>query len=329
MKIKETLRRCSRRRVEKPMTLGEKPWYGYDTMIQEKIQAQRLSAIYYRAGAEVASSYTRRGQRVAMCGDMLGVQAGRVVVQWHCDDRLCPLCAAKNARRVAANARVVLERAQHEAELKPYLLTLTQRNCQKDELTERVSDILKAWDSITHGLRKNRRFLQGYARTIEITVNYRDGSYHPHLHSILLMSPDAPHEMLRARYWARLWAQYMNTQRYQKDIMPICDIRQIRPNKRKHLTSTSAAAAEVAKYTAKSGSILSHMGAYDYILTIDQAISGRRLRSYGGVWRSIRAQMKLEDAISASEPDAKYLADAPIEIWAWAGMEKRVYTRIV
>lgn len=328
MKIKETLRRCSRRRVEKPMTLDVKPWYGYDTMIREKVQAQRLSAIYYRAGVEVTQGYTRRGQRVAMCGDMLGVQAGRVVVQWHCDDRLCPLCAAKNARRVAANARVVLERAQHEAMLKPYLLTLTQRNCRENELADRVSDMLKSWDSITHGLRKNRRFLQGYARTIEITVNYHDGSYHPHLHSIMLLSPDAPREMLRARYWAALWAKYMDTKRYQ-DIIPVCDIRPIRPNKRKHLTSTSAAAAEVAKYTAKSGSILSHAGAYERILAIDQAISGRRLRSYGGVWRTIRAQMRLEDAISASEPDARYLADAPIEIWAWAGMEKRVYTRIV
>lgn len=328
MKIKETLRRCSRRRVEKPMTLDVKPWYGYDTMIREKVQAQRLSAIYYRAGAEVTQGYTRRGQRVAMCGDMLGVQAGRVVVQWHCDDRLCPLCAAKNARRVAANARVVLERAQHEAMLKPYLLTLTQRNCRENELADRVSDMLKSWDNITHGLRKNRRFLQGYARTIEITVNYHDGSYHPHLHSIMLLSPDAPREMLRARYWAALWAKYMDTKRYQ-DIIPVCDIRPIRPNKRKHLTSTSAAAAEVAKYTAKSGSILSHAGAYERILAIDQAISGRRLRSYGGVWRTIRAQMRLEDAISASEPDARYLADAPIEIWAWAGMEKRVYTRMV
>lgn len=328
MKIKETLRRCSRRRVEKPMTLDVKPWYGYDTMIREKVQAQRLSAIYYRAGAEVTQGYTRRGQRVAMCGDMLGVQAGRVVVQWHCDDRLCPLCAAKNARRVAANARVVLERAQHEAMLKPYLLTLTQRNCRENELADRVSDMLKSWDNITHGLRKNRRFLQGYARTIEITVNYHDGSYHPHLHSIMLLSPDAPREMLRARYWAALWAKYMDTKRYQ-DVIPVCDIRPIRPNKRKHLTSTSAAAAEVAKYTAKSGSILSHAGAYERILAIDQAISGRRLRSYGGVWRTIRAQMRLEDAISASEPDARYLADAPIEIWAWAGMEKRVYTRIV
>lgn len=328
MKIKETLRRCSRRRIEKPMTLDVKPWYGYDTMIREKVQAQRLSAIYYRAGAEVTQGYTRRGQRVAMCGDMLGVQAGRVVVQWHCDDRLCPLCAAKNARRVAANARVVLERAQHEAMLKPYLLTLTQRNCRENELTDRVSDMLKSWDSITHGLRKNRRFLQGYARTIEITVNYHDGSYHPHLHSIMLLSPDAPREMLRARYWAALWAKYMDTKRYQ-DIIPVCDIRPIKPNKRKRLTSTSAAAAEVAKYTAKSGSILSHAGAYERILAIDQAISGRRLRSYGGVWRTIRAQMRLEDAISASEPDARYLADAPIEIWAWAGMEKRVYTRIV
>lgn len=304
------------------------PWYHYNTTVKAKVQAQKLAAIYYRAGVEYAPGYSRRAQRVYMCHDTVGVQDGRIVTCWHCEDRLCPMCAVKTSRRIAANARTVIERARAEADLRPHLLTLTQRNCTGQELKERVSDMLKAWDAIIHGLRGNRKHVVGYARTVEITVG-RDNAYHPHVHAILLLSPDAPKEMLRARYWAMLWQRYMDTQRYQGDTIPICDIRPIRPNKRKHMSSMAAAAAEVAKYTAKSGQILSHEGAYEHILTIDQAISGRRLRSYGGVWRTIRAQMRLEDTISAGEPDARYMADTPMEVWQWSGLEDGGYHRIV
>lgn len=303
-----------------------RPWYGYDSTVRAKAQAQRLSAIYYRAGAELhMSSYTRRGQRVAMCGDVVGVQHGRVVVQWGCDEKLCPLCAIRMSRRIAANARAVLERARIEADLRPYMLTLTQRNCGSAELPERIDNMLHAWRSILHDMKGAKRYVAGYARTVEITVS-RDGrSYHPHIHAILLMTPDTPREMLRARYWAALWQQYMGTQRYQ-DVMPICDIRPIRPNPRRGLTSTAAAAAEVAKYTAKSSTILSRTHAYEHVMAIDSAISGRRLRSYGGVWRTIRAQMRLEDAMDAPDPDARYVASAPLEVWQWAGAEYRRIT---
>lgn len=304
------------------------PWYHYNSTVRAKTQAQKLAAIYYRAGMEYAPGYSRRAQRVYMCHDTVGVQDGRIVTCWHCEDRLCPMCAVKMSRRIAANARTVIERARAEADLRPYLLTLTQRNCTGQELKERVSDMLKAWDAIIHGLRGNRKHVVGYARTVEITVG-RDSMYHPHVHAILLMSPETPKDMLRARYWAALWQKYMQTQRYQGQIVPVCDIRPIRPNKRRHLSSMAAAAAEVAKYTAKSGQILSHAGAYEHILAIDQAISGRRLRSYGGVWRTIRAQMRLEDAISAGDPDARYMADVPLEVWQWSGLEDGGYHRIV
>ena len=328
MRKKEAPQCCEHCDAEKPKAVSQIPWYHYNSTVRAKTQAQKLAAIYYRAGVEYAPGYSRRAQRVYMCHETVGVQSGQIVTCWHCEDRLCPLCAVKASRRIAANARTVIERARAEANLRPYMLTLTQRNCKESELKERVSDMLRAWYAIIHDLRGQKKHVVGYARTVEITVG-RDGTYHPHVHAILLMSPDAPKEMLRARYWALLWQKYMSTQAYQGDTIPICDIRPIRPNKRKKLTSMAAAAAEVAKYTAKSGQILSRAGAYEHILAIDQAISGRRLRSYGGVWRTIRAQMKLEDAISAGEPDARYMADVPLEVWQWSGLEESGYNRIV
>lgn len=327
MKIQKAVR-CSQHHTTTPKAqkLGSLPWYGYDSMTRAKMQAQRLSAIYYRANAELnIPAYKRRAQRIAMCGDIVGVQARKVIVQWHCEERLCPLCAIKSARRIAANARMVLERARKEADLRPYMLTLTQRNCSADELPKRISDMLAAWHSILHDLKSAKRYIAGYARTVEITVS-RDGNYHPHVHAIMLMAPDTPCEMMRARYWASLWQRYMDTQTYQGDIMPVCDIRPIRPNHRKGISDSAAAAAEVAKYTAKSSDILSRTHAYEHVLAIDAAISGKKLRTYGGVWRTIRAQMRLEDATSAPDPDAAYVASAPLEVWQWAGASYRRIT---
>lgn len=309
------------------VTKGKRPWQHYDSILKGKIQARKLSAIYYRAGAEVTPIYTRRGQRVAMCHDTIGVQAGKIVTCWCCGDRLCPICASKMSRRIAANARAVIERARAEADLKPYMLTLTQRNCAGSDLSARITDILAAWRSIMHDIKGQRRYIAGYARTVEITIG-KDGLYHPHLHAIILVPPETPKEMLRAKYWALHWQTYMRTQEYQGSIMPVCDIRPIRANRRKGITDSAAAAAEVAKYMSKSGEILSHEGAYERIITIDGATCGRRLRTYGGVWKRIRAEMKLEDSI-ATEPPTQYLADMAIEIWQFAGMEKREYTRIV
>lgn len=294
------------------------PWHGYNTTTAAKLQSRRLAAIYYRAGASTHDdSYTRRGQRVTMCHDVVATSHGQVVAAWACEDRLCPLCAIRLSRRVAANARIVLTRAL-EGGRRAYLLTLTQLNCDAQTLPQRVTDMLDAWHKILHDMRGQRKHIAGYARTLEITIG-RDGLYHPHMHAILLLEADAPLELMRARYWATLWQRYMATGAYQGDTLPICDIRPIRPNKRKHLSSQAAAAAEVAKYTAKSSKILMRPDAYERILAIDAAIRGRRLRSYGGVWRAIRAQMRLEDALVQPEPSPESIADAPIEVWQWAG----------
>lgn len=305
-------------------TKSFQPWQHYDTILRGKIQARKLSAIYYKAGAEVAPGYTRRGQRVAMCHDTIGVQRGKIVICWHCEDRMCPICSARMSRRIAANARVVIERAQAEADVQCYFLTLTQKNCTDDELSSRIDDMLKSWYAIIHDLRSHKKYLAGYARTVEITVS-RDNTYHPHVHALLLLDKSAPKEMMRARYWAHLWMKYMNTTLYQGDVVPICDIRKVKSNPRKRLSGEAAAAAEVAKYVTKSSSILSHAGAYEHILTIDKAISGRRLRSYGGLWRRIRADLRLEDSIAAVEPPNEYIADAPLELWQFAGTDKQYH----
>lgn len=300
------------------MTCNHFKWHTQYTTIKAKSQSRELAAIYYRA-AESCASYRRRADNVYQCCDTVAVSDdGALLAAYRCKDRLCPLCARMESRKAALNAKMVLDVAL-EAGRVVHMVTLTQRNCAASELPARVDEMLRAWDYLIHNLRTHRRFVLGYARSLEITVG-KTGDYHPHIHALLILSADAPRELKRPRYWALRWHHYMQTHRYQ-DILPICDVRKIRPNPNKQRSTEAAAAAEVAKYITKIGRVLEMASPDAHILAIDRATRGRRLRSYGGIWRTIRRNMRLSDDADIGTSSDSTLSSVPYSIWQWSGME--------
>lgn len=247
---------------------------------------------------------------------------------WGCHHRLCPLCSMRASRATATQAQLVmgLAKVEHKDEKLSYaLLTLTQRNVSGAELAAELDRIIAAWSQLRY-IRHIRRHLAGWARSIEITVA-ADGSYHPHLHAILMLRADAPTEMKGSMYWRQLWAQSMGT-----DYTPICDCRPVKD---------AAAVFEVSKYVTKVSKLLETTDdalLYDQIKTIDAAIYGRRLRSYGGLWLRMRRELAMRDAEDMSDieieahdidksdkcdcgtPDTQYARVALI----WAGMEYKI-----
>lgn len=300
------------------MTRSRIKWHTQYTTIKAKSQSRKLAAIYYRA-AESCASYRRRADNVYQCCDTVAVSDdGALLAAYRCKDRLCPLCARMESRKAALNAKMVLDVAL-EAGRVVHMVTLTQRNCAASELSARVDEMLRAWDYLIHNLRTHRRFVLGYARSLEITVG-KTGDYHPHIHALLILSADAPRELKRPRYWALRWHHYMQTHRYQ-DVLPICDVRKIRPNPNKKRSTEAAAAAEVAKYITKIGRVLEMASPDAHILAIDRATRGRRLRSYGGIWRTIRRNMRLSDDADIGTSSDSTLSSVPYSIWQWSGME--------
>ena len=57
--------------------------------------------------------------------------------------------------------------------------------------------------------KKLKRTLLGYLKAIEITYNKRQDTYHPHIHTIMEVSPAffESKNYLSRRAWASLWAQ--------------------------------------------------------------------------------------------------------------------------
>lgn len=302
------------------MTCNHFKWHTQYTTIKAKSQSRKLAAIYYRA-AESCASYRRRADNVYQCCDTIAVseEDGNLLAAYRCKDRLCPICARIDSSKAALNAKMVLDIALSVSGRMVYMLTLTQRNCSSENLPQRVTEMLAAWDYLIHNLRTHRRYVLGYARSLEITVG-RNSDYHPHIHALLIVRDDVPRALIRPRYWADRWRYYMQTYRYQ-DIMPICDIRRIRPNTTKNLPTDAAAAAEVAKYITKIGRVLEMTSPDAHILAIDQATRGRRLRSYGGIWRTIRRDLRLSDDADIGTSSDSTLSSVPYSIWQWSGME--------
>ena len=223
------------------------------------------------------------GFKCPQCGRLHGM------ITYGCKHRLCPICATRKSRATAAQAMQVIEALQRQEKPGDWeycLLTLTQRNVSGENLSREIDALLDAWSRLRY-LRVIRSDLLGWARTVEITAGAND-TYHPHIHCILIIRRGS--QLRLTSYWRRLWSKMMGL-----DYEPICDCRGI---------TDAAAVFEVSKYVTKVGKLLSNpdLGqCYDDVRYIGDAISGRRLRSYGGVWAKMRREMKMVDVESMDD----------------------------
>lgn len=285
-----------------------------------------------RHSVALAESLRRLGDRrwanVANCSQALGIKycasCGRthVDVSWCCRHRLCGVCALRRSRKTGRQALDAFQYMQDGGQLEGArlaLLTLTQRNVSAGDLGAELDKLLSALSSIRHTA-DARRYIIGSARNVEITYNARARTYHPHVHLIVILSPDAPQELSESRYWRQLWQRLMSL-----DYEPICDIRPI--------TDTEGAVCEVSKYCIKPSSIFGLSLSPDHldqvVFALNAVLAGRRLVSYTGVWRKARLALKQRDPDEDLEHDdmsdvcgcGAALMDAVLR---WDGLEYQV-----
>ena len=165
-------------------------------------------------------------------------------------------------------------------DLRLSLLTLTQRNVPGDDLNNEINSILKAWAHIQNQ-RGFRNAVCGWARTVEIVPALAlDGTYHPHVHAILLHRAGLP----SAEWFAEKWAAGMEL-----DYTPVVDLRPI--------VDEEGAVFEVSKYVCKMTRVYDGTEhEHDHVRYMTQAMNNRRLRTYGGEWRKARIALNMMHA---------------------------------
>lgn len=311
----------------------------------KKRKTYRLAHLYDLAG------FPRYGDRVASCASWLeyavrpdpedpcadpvrALKSARF-----CDLRLCPMCNARKAKRASILLQRVLTSAQMAWHGSQFIfLTLTIENVFGPELGDAITDLTRAWDRLTDCKPVRRAFL-GWFRAIEITRNAEDGTYHPHIHAIL-MTKFGYFRRENGLYithdeWVTRWQEALRV-----DYAPSVDIRATRAKSKgaKHKSQEQAAAEEAAKYATKDaefiGSGVSETLGAEIVRDYTVALRRKRLTAFGGVLKGIAKALEadnLEEGDLVHLPDDDAADDATAFEWyRWhLGVNDYVLDRVI
>lgn len=250
-----------------------------------------------------------RGDRMKDCNNRLEYTYCQECGSMHirktnlCRDRLCPLCAWRlSLQRVGSMIQTMELLHQERQGLKAAMITLTIKNVPAIELNKSISKMLSGWDKLTKR-RKYAHWIAGYARSIEITRSSKRGDYHPHIHALIIWA-DGYKNNITQRELAYDWAECCEIE----DYTPIVDIRAAY-GKTKSATAWDklvAATVECCKYAIKGE--LTHDIANEDLISVADAIKGRRLISYAGCIRKARKKLNIQE-----ENEATDISDTSIE----------------
>lgn len=247
------------------------------------------------------SDHMQRCCNYLVFGDVVNQVTGEVTRDLQaaefCRDRLCPMCSWRKSLVTFSQLSDIMLRIDSTTDgLVPIFLTLTMRNCVSSDLADCISLLLKSWSRMMNSKQNRRpfRIAVGWFRALEITYNKKDGTWHPHIHAILLVRPDyfdkEKDDYISQEDWIAEWRWALGV-----DYDPSVDVRTVKGGQAK-------AIAEVAKYTVKPGEWLDlddGDGTDERVELLAHVLKGRRLTAFGGLMKETRKALKQEDAETA------------------------------
>ena len=206
-------------------------------------------------------------QRIEYCGSFLEFHSDitgevkKLVKANNCENRFCPICAYKKARKEALKLSVLIRSL--EKDYKFLFLTLTASNVTSDNLEEEI----KLYNESFKRLTKLKLFMSavvGYVRKLEVTYNHDLKTYHPHFHVLLAVKNNYfGRNYIKRNEWLEMWksAKRDNT-------ITQVDVRKL------DLSLDDKGILEIAKYSAKDSDYLKSQDIFDVIY---KALKGKRL----------------------------------------------------
>jgi plasmid rolling circle replication initiator protein Rep len=281
-----------------------------------------------------ARKYFLKSQRISECGLRLEYKVDAnnnktLCNALFCRDRLCPICMWRLSRRLSWETYQIIEKYTKQCpDMIPIMISLTVRNPKMGELSNML-DVLCHGDSAAWQLLRkwlSRRGIKDYIRTVEVTFNFKDQTWHPHLH-VLAFVPKEYFLKNNKNYISRARLSEYWKHACKLDYKPVVDIRRCydKNGKKERIKfdsdmkdmSLSGAIFETAKYCVKPLKIFSEtLDSYaendadikkekvnikEVIRELDNALSGRRLRALGGRLKKIARELKIDDDESKKE----------------------------
>lgn len=242
----------------------------------------------------------KRAHDVRGCGEILRFRKigehSKLYQTWFCKKRLCPLCNWRKSMKNSSQLKqIIAEAVVREPKGRFLFLTLTVKNAYSaEELKSSLRALTKAFGKLSR-YKKVSKNLLGYLRSTEITVNEHDGSYNQHLHVLLFVRSSyfkSSDSYINQEEWTRLWQKALKV-----DYEPVVHVQVVKANKRKGTDSLQASAEETAKYEVKSADYMTVDDERNLVVikNLEYALAGTRQISYGGLFKQIKQDLKLED----------------------------------
>lgn len=125
-----------------------------------------------------------------------------------CKIRMCPCCQKRRSFKAGETMLAVAEEALvRQPTLKFLFLTLTVPNVPLEQLRDELTHITQSWNRLLN-CKKIKRVIKGYHRAIEITYNAERDDYHPHMHVIIAVnSRYFSEDYINHQEWLNFWQQ--------------------------------------------------------------------------------------------------------------------------
>lgn len=265
------------------------------------------------------------------CADCGVVHMSKMVT---CQQRLCPMCAARNARIRGrqAMAEVIAMQEREEVQGAHWVaVTLTVRNCKAVRLRGRIGEMLEAWQRLMQR-KVVRDPLLGWVRSLEVTYNRETDTYHPHIHALLVMREDYREGgkwKIETADWVKLWRQSL---RLTYDPIAYAQSANDADIDAREIVKYATKPAMVTQYKGKDGRMHARpdgeaVAVYE---TLTRALDGRHLVAYGGIWAEVRRELDNQEDAGDADDDQTHddrckRCGGPIEdvVYRWMQGEYR------
>jgi len=220
-----------------------------------------------------------------------------------CKDRLCLMCNWRRSLRTYSKVANILDYLTNQSEKKYrfLFLTLTIRNCEPQELHQTINDIFYSFNKFT----KNKRIkkaVKGFFRALEITINNKDNTFHPHLHIIFAVDFNYfthSDKYIKQSEFTDIWQASANI-----NYKPVVNIKPFKNKDNKGV-------AEATKYCIKLDEAGLKKISDKNLEILRTAVSFRRLVGLGGIIRQTAALLKID--INDDKISEDYLNDDEIK----------------
>ena len=232
-------------------------------------------------------------ERVQTCGDVLRFiqrQDGslKLYQAYFCKNKLCPMCNWRRSMKYSyQTSKIVDEAIKQEPKGRFLFLTLTIKNVSGNDLNKKLTLLTQSFDRLFRRAKVKKNLL-GYLRSVEVTHNEDDNSYHPHIHVLMMVRPSyfqSKKDYITQKEWIDMWKQSLKV-----SYKPMIDIRTVKETGK----GMRGAILEAAKYPTKP--IKLDVENKQVVDDLYNGLYRKRQLGYGGLFKVIKKQLSLDDA---------------------------------